>query len=66
MCLLYLYSLENKPPDDGLVEAETRTRHVINEKLLLIIYCVICWIKYYVSRLLQGFGSYKICDGVVL
>jgi hypothetical protein len=54
MCLLYLYSFEYKPADDGLVEAEICRRHIINDKLLLIIYCVICRIKYYISRLLQG------------
>lgn len=39
MCMLYLYSFEYNPPDDGLVEAETCRRHIINKKIIDYVLC---------------------------
>ena len=57
--MLYLYPFECSPPDDGLVEAETCRRHIVNDKLLLVIYCVICWIKYCIQTIARIVGHIK-------
>ena len=39
--------------DDDLAEVETCTRN-IRDKLLFIIYCAFCWIKWYTIYLIHG------------
>jgi len=46
---LYFYSFACNLPDDELLEAETCSRDIVNNKLLLTTDCAICWIKYCTS-----------------
>jgi hypothetical protein len=48
--LCYAYNL----PDNGLVEAETCRRDIVNNKLVCIIYCADYWLKYCVFSLVHG------------
>jgi hypothetical protein len=54
---LYLYSFVYNLPDNGLVQAETYRRDIVNNKLLFIVDCPNCWIKYHTFILLHGIWS---------
>lgn len=54
---LYLYSFVHNLPDNGLVQAETQRRGIVNNKLLFIADCPDCWIKYHTFILLHGIWS---------
>jgi hypothetical protein len=43
--LLYLYSFAYSLHNDGYVGAKTFRRHIVNDKLLFIIDCAVCWFK---------------------
>jgi hypothetical protein len=50
----YMNSVTYNLPDDGLIQAKTGRKDIINYKQLIIIGCEICWIKYYLFGLLHA------------
>ena len=43
---------------DGLVEAETRGRDIINEERIFVMNCANCWVKYCLLILLRNLCLY--------